>query len=337
MPLSPGHASGAGDPARAGAAQRARLGVVFPARADVTALPAFTRRIEAMGYGELWVIEDCFLSSGIAMAATALASTSSLRVGLGLMPVPMRNAALAAMEIATLARLHPGRFAAAFGHGVRAWMEQIGALPADRLGALAEVTEAVRALLAGERVTSSGRYLQLEDVALDPAPRTAPQILIGSTGPMGLALAGSRADGVLLPEGCGPAFIADAVGQVGRAATPGRTPIAVVYAWLRVEDDAEQARAILRPVLDEWIARGLYPGPMAAAGVESGLAPGPLAPELADALAVAGDPAGCAVAVARMLDAGADRLALVAVGGDHERQYERFAAEVLPLLELAAR
>jgi alkanesulfonate monooxygenase SsuD/methylene tetrahydromethanopterin reductase-like flavin-dependent oxidoreductase (luciferase family) len=337
VPLSQDRAGAAGERAHPGAAQRARLGVVFPAHADVTTLPAFTRRIEAMGYGELWVIEDCFLSSGIAMAATALASTSSLRVGLGLMPVPMRNAALAAMEIGTLARLHPGRFTAAFGHGVRVWMEQIGAAPAQRLSALAEVTTAVRSLLAGEHVTSRGDHVRLEDVALDPAPRTAPPILIGSTGAMGLALAGSLADGVLLPEGCGPAFIAEAVLRAREAATHGRTPLSVVYAWLRVEDDAEQAREMLRPVLDEWIARGLYPGAMAAAGIDSPLAPGPLRPELAGALAVVGDPAGCAAAATRMLEAGADRLALVAIGDDHESQYERFAAEVLPLLELAPR
>ena len=37
--------------------------------------------------------------------------------------------ALPAMEIATLARLHPGHFVAGIRHGVPGWMEQIGALP----------------------------------------------------------------------------------------------------------------------------------------------------------------------------------------------------------------
>jgi hypothetical protein len=31
------------------------------------------------------------------------------------------------MEVAALARLHPGRFIPGFGHGVRTWMEQVGA------------------------------------------------------------------------------------------------------------------------------------------------------------------------------------------------------------------
>ena len=84
------------------------------------------------------------------MAASALAATREVTVGIGLLPAAMRNPALAAMEIAGLARLHPGRFAAAFGHGVEPWMRQIDARPANRLAALEETVAAVRALLAGE-------------------------------------------------------------------------------------------------------------------------------------------------------------------------------------------
>src|SRR4051794_5512341 len=109
------------------------IGVLFPAHADVATLPAFARRMETLGLGALWVIEDCFLAGGLVMAASALAATERLPVGLGLMPVPLRNPALAAMEIGTLARLHPGRFTAAFGHGVREWMAQAGVLPARRM------------------------------------------------------------------------------------------------------------------------------------------------------------------------------------------------------------
>jgi len=74
---------------------RAPIGVLFPARVDVATLPSFARRTEALGFDELWLIEDCFLSGGLVMAATALAATRRLRVGLGLMPAPLRNPALA--------------------------------------------------------------------------------------------------------------------------------------------------------------------------------------------------------------------------------------------------
>lgn len=309
---------------------RTSIGVVFPAQADVAALPAFARRTEALGFDELWVIEDCFLSGGLVMAASALAATRRLRVGLGLMPVPLRNPALAAMEIGTLARLHPGRFTAAFGHGVREWMEQSGALPPRRMSALAEVTSTVRALLAGDTITSRGTYVNLTGVALDPPPDRPPPILIGSTGPRGLALAGAHADGFLLPEGCGPTFIARAVRQTSEAAAPARPPLAVVYAWMRVEDDDEQARFALRPVVDHWIERGLFPEPAAAAGIGSTLTPGPVPASLAADLAVVGDPPACAAAARRFIEAGAGTLVMAAVGPDHDRQYERFARDVLP-------
>jgi alkanesulfonate monooxygenase SsuD/methylene tetrahydromethanopterin reductase-like flavin-dependent oxidoreductase (luciferase family) len=42
---------------------------------------------------------------------------AALQVGVGLLPVPLRNPALAAMEIATVARLFPGRFRPGLGHG----------------------------------------------------------------------------------------------------------------------------------------------------------------------------------------------------------------------------
>ena len=56
--------------------------------------------------------EDCFKESGIATATAMLAATSRLTVAIGLLPVPLRNVALTAMELATMSRLFPGRVTA---------------------------------------------------------------------------------------------------------------------------------------------------------------------------------------------------------------------------------
>jgi alkanesulfonate monooxygenase SsuD/methylene tetrahydromethanopterin reductase-like flavin-dependent oxidoreductase (luciferase family) len=132
------------------------VGAVFPARAPVESFPAFARTVEAAGLDELWLVEDCFLSAALTMAATALAVSEKITVGIGLMPAVMRNSALAAMEIATLARLHPGRFTVALGHGVRAMTAQIGASPRRRTAALEDAVVAIRALLGGATVTIDG-------------------------------------------------------------------------------------------------------------------------------------------------------------------------------------
>jgi 5,10-methylenetetrahydromethanopterin reductase len=307
-----------------------RIGVVYPAHADPAGLPAFALRVQELGFDALWVIEDCFLSGGLTLAATALAVTESIVVGVGLLPAPVRNPAIAAMEIATLGRMHPGRFEATLGHGVATWMAQIGALPARRLAALGETATAIRALLAGETVTMSGTHVKLSDVALEQAPRIAPPVLIGTTGPKGLAVAGRRADGILLPEGCGPAFVQWAIGQT-LASSDARC---VVYSWFSIDDDPVRARRRLMPAIGHWLDSDLFPHARRAAGVADPPPPGdPARLALTDAISVCGDREACADAVRRLAAAGADTIVLAAQGDEFEAQLERFAREVMPGLK----
>src|ERR1043165_2172544 len=85
------------------------LGVVFRPQFPPERLRAVAEVADASGLEQLWLWEDCFGESGIATAAAALAWTSQVRVAIGLLPVPLRNVTLTAMEIATLCRLFPGR------------------------------------------------------------------------------------------------------------------------------------------------------------------------------------------------------------------------------------
>jgi alkanesulfonate monooxygenase SsuD/methylene tetrahydromethanopterin reductase-like flavin-dependent oxidoreductase (luciferase family) len=165
------------------------------------------------GLDDLWMWEDCFLEGGLTTATAALAWSSTLRIGLGLMPVPLRNPALAAMEVATLARLFPGRFVPAVGHGVLPWMEQVGARAPSPMTLLREWVTATRSLLRGDVVTVSGQYVRLSDVALDWPPATVPPLLVGARGPKTLALAGEFADGLVLDAGISPQGVRQAVDQ----------------------------------------------------------------------------------------------------------------------------
>ena len=85
-------------------------------------------------------------------------------MGIGLLPVPLRNVAITAMEVATLDRMFPGRLSVGVGHGVQDWMAQVGARVGVAADAAAEYVDALRALLRGERVTTDGRYVRLDDV-----------------------------------------------------------------------------------------------------------------------------------------------------------------------------
>src|SRR5690349_24726320 len=128
------------------------LGAVFRPQLPPERLRALARLADETGLEELWLWEDCFREGGISTAAAALAWTERLRIGVGLLPVPLRNVAITAMEVATLDRLFPGRVTIGIGHGVQSWMEQVGARAESPMTLLDEYLDALRALLRGERV-----------------------------------------------------------------------------------------------------------------------------------------------------------------------------------------
>jgi alkanesulfonate monooxygenase SsuD/methylene tetrahydromethanopterin reductase-like flavin-dependent oxidoreductase (luciferase family) len=195
------------------------LAAIFTPDQPPERLGAVAAAAEAGGLAQLWVWEDCFKESGIATATAVLATTSRVTVGIGLLPVPLRNVALTAMEIATLARLFPGRLTVGVGHGVLDWMGQVGARVESPMTLLREYTAALYALLHGQTVTTHGRYVHLDGVALDWPPAVVPPLLVGGIRPRTVALAGELANGVIIPGGNSPQDIRAAIGHFrdGRA------------------------------------------------------------------------------------------------------------------------
>ena len=230
------------------------LGVTFRPQLPPERLREVAQAADRAGVAELWLWEDCFLEGGLTAATAALAWTERLRVGVGLLPVPLRNPALAAMEIATVARLFPGRLLPGLGHGVLDWMAQVGAGVASPMGLLREYTTAVRELLHGATVRTSGRYVQLDGVALDWPPAEVPPVLVGARGPKTLRLAGELADGVIIDSGTTPDGVRDALAHVeaGRAAAGRAEPLRVVV-YLEVGDPAAPG---LREQVDALAAAG---------------------------------------------------------------------------------
>ena len=177
-----------------------RLGICFVPTLPPEALPGLARLADEH-LDDLWVWEDCFKESGIASAAVALSATERVRVGLGLMPAPLRAPSLAAMEIATLQRVFPGRFVPGIGHGVQDWMRQSGVRVESPMTLLEEHLRAVRGLLAGETVSTEGRYVRLDGVRLDWPPAPGERLMSGGFGPRTVALAARHTDGLLTAAG----------------------------------------------------------------------------------------------------------------------------------------
>lgn len=183
------------------------LGVMFRREHHPATLADEARRVEALGFDQFWIVEDCFYMGGISQAAIALTATSTIKVGIGINPGVAHNPAILAMEYATLERAFPGRLIGGIGHGVTEWMAQIGESVTSPLTAIEEITTAMRQLLHGQRLTVNGRYVSLTDVVLDPPPDSAPPIILGVRGPKSIALAGRCADGVLLAENSAPDYV----------------------------------------------------------------------------------------------------------------------------------
>ncbi|MFF9027853.1 LLM class flavin-dependent oxidoreductase [Streptomyces iakyrus] len=288
------------------------LGAVFRPQLAPERLRSVARLADDAGLEELWLWEDCFREGGISTAAAALAWTERVRVGVGLLPVPLRNVAITAMEAASLHRMFPGRAILGVGHGVQDWMGQVGARVESPVTLLREHLLALRALLSGERVTVDGRYVKLDDVALDWPPE-APHggVLAGATGPRSLRLTGEAADGTILTastnaEGVSTArrLVEEGRAAAGREAGPHRL---VVYLLTATGPDAA---ARLRAELT-------------AEGVEA-------VPDLG----VAGDAGAVAKAVERLVEAGADSVVLQPTADEPDPEgFVRFAAEeVRPLV-----
>lgn len=286
------------------------LGVVFRPQLPPERLRAVARAADDAGLEELWLWEDCFLEGGISAAAAALAWTERVRVGVGLLPVPLRNVAVTAMEAATLHRMFPGRAILGVGHGVQDWMGQVGARAESPVTLLREHLDALRALLRGERVSTAGRYVKLDGVALDWPPAGAPEVLAGATGPRSLRLSGAAADGTVLTAATGPEGVRRARRLIdeGRKSA-GRTDHHRVVVYLHTATGPDAA-ARLRAEIE---ANGEDPLP------EHG---------------VAGDAGAVAKAVQRLAEAGADTVVLQPTADEPDPEaFVRFAAEeVRPLI-----
>ncbi|NMH99942.1 LLM class flavin-dependent oxidoreductase [Pseudonocardia sp. K10HN5] len=281
------------------------------------------RLAEELGFGELWFSEDCFFSGGIAGSAAALAATDRLPLGLGIVSAATRHPAVLAMELATLDVQFPGRIYGGIGHGVPAWLDQMGLMPPKPLSALRQCVTAVRRLLDGEELTES-EHFHFDKIVLTHAPATRVPLYTGVVNERGLRLSGEIADGTVLSTLSSPAYVrwareqVDAGARVGGRTRPHRL---VTYALFSVDANPAVAKDAVRESIAFYLAampdnalsqvygiRDELADLLAEGGVEH------VAKNMPDSwvedLAVAGAPDECAEKLRRLLDAGSDSIGL---------------------------
>jgi alkanesulfonate monooxygenase SsuD/methylene tetrahydromethanopterin reductase-like flavin-dependent oxidoreductase (luciferase family) len=251
------------------------------------------------------------------------------------MPAVFRDPVACAMAVETLARLHPGRFIAGLGHGLPAWTDQIGSLE--------ETASVIRRLLAGERVSATGDYVNIRDVQLAHAPADVPLVVLGVRRSFGLRASGRSADGTLIAEPAPPAYIRWARDRIdeGRAAA-GRSQAHRVTVFVKCRIDADRRLArywVAGILLEDSIAAQLAPlerddelTKLRALADPVAIAPR-LLDDLLDQLTATGTPDQVVAALRRIAAAGVDSIAVVPVGPNQNEQLQLLAQTVVPAFQ----
>jgi 5,10-methylenetetrahydromethanopterin reductase len=324
------------------------VGLVLGSELAPEHLGATAARAEEQGFGELWLSEDFFFTGGVAGAGVALGATSSIPVGLGVVSAMVRHPALLAMEIATLARAHPGRVRPAIGLGVPGWLDQMGLRPRSPLTAVRDTVGSVKSLLAGETLDEPTATSHYDGVALTyPLDEQVP-VATGVIGPKMLQLSGEVADGTLLSVLVGTEYVRWARERIAEGAErAGRDPAdhhVTAFAIYSVDEDAQKAKEAVRATAGFYLGAGGTNAITDQAGLSEELTAlieeggvdavvRDLDQSWFDQLTIAGEPDECADGIRRLLDAGADSVALFPVPSSTiERQTEMTARHVLPAL-----
>ena len=200
------------------------------------------RQIDRLGYDALW-LTDSSLHSRNCWAYLTLAARASdrLRIGTAVTNPVTRHPAITAVAAATVAEISGGRVTLGIGAGDRPLLS-LAEKPA-RLADLEKSIEVIRALWAGQHVTTAAGGFGLNDAHYRFAPAPDIPIWVSATGPKTLELAGRVADGVILLAGLHPDGIRFALDHVDRgAAQAGRDrPEVTVFAYGAIDDEDEAA------------------------------------------------------------------------------------------------
>lgn len=311
-------------------------------------IAAVSRRVEELGFDELWVAEDYFFYGGFTAVEKALGATERIRVGLGVVSSVARHPAATAMETSNIARSYPGRFRLGIGHGLPAWTDQMGLTPRSPLTCLRECVTGVSELLVGSAVDREGSYFTFRNIALVHPVADTVEILTGVVGPKSLELSGEIADGTVLSVLAGPAYLEAARSSIAVGMSKsGRTSHAVpTFSICAVNADRAAARSAIRPMLAFYIAALTTHSPLitctgyateAQKLLDEG-GPDRLAEampdEWIDQFGIAGDASDVIAGVKRLRDAGASGVVLTFNPETAERELELVSRDVLPALSV---
>ena len=308
---------------------RVRFGLMtkFP---NPEATRATVAILERVGFDSAWTGDHLAYANPILdpllQLAQVAAFSTRLTVGPAVYLLPLRHPGPVAKQVATLDHLSNGRVI--FGVGVGGEFASdyaVAGVPMQERGArLSEGIEVLRKLWSGERVSHAGRFYSFDDIKMEPTPvqRGGPPIWCGGRSDAALARAGRLADGymsyVVTPD-----MYRAAVEKIG-AAYDGAGRSSATFAtshllFLYIDDSYDRALERAAELLSKRYAMDFR--------------------KPAQRYAALGTPEQVAQRLREFHAAGVRHFNLDFLGSTEERdrQIERFAREVRPLLDDLAR
>lgn len=292
---------------------------------EIHDLIQYATRAEDLGFRSLWAWDHLFLGSrqpfpqleALTTLAVLAAHTEQVTLGTGILVLPIRDPALLAKTAATIQEVSRGRLCLGMAAG---WYERefdATGTPFKGRGARFERhLEICQQLWSAEEVTGTWDDLSFRRVRMLPKPQPRPGVLIGGYVDRVLRRAATLGDGWLTYFYTPDAF-QESWAKIRRyAEDAGRDPDElrnVSQLPLCIGESHEAASAQIGP----WLGSYFDTPEWSSATPKS---------------AICGTPEQCAEQLAKHIEVGVQEICLVPYGYESE-QVERFAAEVLPLLE----
>src|SRR6478735_20981 len=281
-------------------------------------------------------------SSFVWNVLTALGERTRGDLGPGVTAPTFRwHPAMVAQASATLAAMYPGRHWLGLGSGEAINEHVVGQYwpeAPERINRMFEAVDIIKKLfaasLAGRDTRHEGQYYKLESTRLWTMPDKAPEILIGTAGPVTAKRAGRTVDGIVVDgapvEKVAPLLQRFAEGgrEIGRRPESQTRIIRLHLSWAPTHDEA------VANALREWPNAGMrFPKSDIRSPFELEQIARTVRPEdFEGRVLISDDPEVHRAHIQRYLDLGFDRVYLHDVSRDQARFLETFGRDVLPKL-----
>jgi len=220
------------------------------------------KNINDSGFNHLFMADHVSFRDGAGTDGfVEVAALSQLHASIGVMIsiylLPLRHPLPVARQLASMARIAPGRmiFGVGIGGEDRHEIEICGVDPATR-GALSNESLAIiRGLMNGDTVTHHGAHFSIDDARIRPTPQQAIPIIVGGRSNAALQRAALYADG-WIGVWCSARRFKEAVGMVADYAhTAGRRAPQWCHGyqpWVGVDADPSKAREAVKQGMENF-------------------------------------------------------------------------------------